>query len=257
VKAGGKKGNCEKEKVASADPFCIVPFSLIISPVTPRPRRFLLLSLAATTLFAVVAVLVESGSFLVGLDSRLVTALHDFAAERPAVHAFFAFVTDLGAGRPLWVVGAIAVVLLVCRRQWFRALAWTAGLLVSTQVTPLLKGEFRRARPPFVDWKDFSFPSGHAFGSAATYGMLALAVLVVFHPSRWRWLVAGVLWAWIGLIVLSRPMLGVHYPSDVLAGLSLGLGWAFYWAALADWWDLRHLRGSAARVEQTQDPAGQ
>jgi undecaprenyl-diphosphatase len=223
--------------------------------VTPRPRRFLFLSLAATTLFAVVAVLVESGSFLVGLDSRLVSAFHDFAAERPAVHAFFGFVTDLGAGRPLWVVGAIAVALLVCRRLWFRALAWTAGLLVSTQVTPLLKGEFRRVRPPFVDWKDFSFPSGHAFGSAATYGMLALAVLVVFHRYRWRWLIAGALGIWIGLVALSRPMLGFHYPSDVLAGMCLGLAWGFYWMALADWWDLRRIRGSAARVEQTRDPA--
>jgi membrane-associated phospholipid phosphatase len=225
--------------------------------VTPRPRRFLFLSLAATTLFAVLAVLVESGSFLVGLDRQLVTVFHDFAAERPAVHEFFAFVTDLGTGRPLWVVGTVAVILLVCRRLWFRALVWTAGLLVSSRVTPFLKGEFRRVRPPFVDWPDFSFPSGHAFGSAATYGMLALAVLVVLRPHRWRWVVAGLLWVWIGLIVLSRPMLGVHYPSDVLAGLSLGLGWGFYWMALADWWDLRRIRGSAARVEQTQDPVGQ
>jgi len=222
--------------------------------VTPHPRRFLFLSLAATSLFAVLAVLVESGSFLVGFDSRLVTALHDFAADRPAVHAFFVFVTDLGAGRPLWVVGATAVTLLVCRRLWFRALVWLAALLTATLVTPLLKGEFRRARPPFVDWKDFSFPSGHAFGSAATYGMLALAVLVVFRPHRWRWAVAAALWAWIGLVALSRPMLGVHFPSDVLAGVTLGLGWGFYWMALADWWDLRRIRGSAARVEQTRDP---
>jgi len=222
--------------------------------VTPHPRRFLFLSLAATSLFAVLAVLVKSGSFLVGFDSRLVTALHDFAADRPAVHAFFVFVTDLGAGRPLWVVGATAVTLLVCRRLWFRALVWLAALLTATLVTPLLKGEFRRARPPFVDWKDFSFPSGHAFGSAATYGMLALAVLVVFRPHRWRWAVAAALWAWIGLVALSRPMLGVHFPSDVLAGVTLGLGWGFYWMALADWWDLRRIRGSAARVEQTRDP---
>ena len=222
--------------------------------MTPHPRRFLFLSLAATSLFAVLAVLVKSGSFLVGFDSRLVTALHDFAADRPAVHAFFVFVTDLGAGRPLWVVGATAVTLLVCRRLWFRALVWLAALLTATLVTPLLKGEFRRARPPFVDWKDFSFPSGHAFGSAATYGMLALAVLVVFRPHRWRWAVAAALWAWIGLVALSRPMLGVHFPSDVLAGVTLGLGWGFYWMALADWWDLRRIRGSAARVEQTRDP---
>ena len=84
--------------------------------------------------------------------------------------------------------------------------------------------------------------------------MLALAVLWVFQPYRWRWLVAGGLWVWILLVALSRPVLGVHYPSDVLAGMCLGLGWGFYWMALADWWDLPRIRGSAERVEQTQHP---
>ena len=235
-------------------PFCLFPFAFIIGLMAPRPRRFLFLSLLATALFAVLAALVESGSFLVGLDGRLVAALHDFAAARPAVHGFFVFVTDLGAGRPLWVVGAVAILVLAIRGRWFRALVWTAGLLIATWVTPFLKGEFRRPRPPFVDWPDFSFPSGHAFGSAVVYGMLALAVLVAFRPSRWRGVLAGVLWGWVGLVALSRPMLGVHYPSDVLAGMSLGLGWGFYWMALADWWDLRRIRGSAERVEETQDP---
>jgi len=219
--------------------------------MTPRPRRFLFLSFLATTLFAVLALLVEAGSFIVGLDNRIVTALHEFTAGRPAVRNFFVFVTDLGAGRPLWAVGTAAVLLIALRQSWFRTLAWTAGLLVSSQVTSLLKDEFRRVRPPMADIGGFSFPSGHAFGSAATYGLLALAVLWAFHPYRWRWVVAVALWVWIGLVALSRPMLGVHYPSDVLAGVSLGLGWGFYWAALADWWDLRRLRGSAERVEQT------
>jgi undecaprenyl-diphosphatase len=210
--------------------------------MTPHPRRFLFLSLAAAGLFAVLAILIESGSFLVGLDSRLVVALHDFAGDKPGVYDFFAFVTDLGSGRPLWVVGTVAVLLFAWRRLWFRALVWTAGLLASRPVTPFLKGEFRRVRPPFVDWTDFSFPSGHAFGSAVTYGMLALAVLWVFHSHRWRWLLAGGLWVWIGLVAISRPLFGFHYPSDVLAGTSLGLGWGFGWAALADWWDLRRIR---------------
>jgi undecaprenyl-diphosphatase len=122
---------------------------------------------------------------------------------------------------------------------------WTVGLLAADPVTPFFKNQFGRVRPPFADIDGFSFPSGHAFGSAVAYGMLALVVLHVFHNQRWRWLIAGALWMWIGLVAISRPLLGVHYPSDVLAGMSLGLGWGFFWAALAEWRDLqKHVRHS-------------
>jgi undecaprenyl-diphosphatase len=223
--------------------------------MTPRPRRYLFLSLIGTCLFALVAVLVEADTALVRLDERLVAALHQVGLDHPAVYNFFVFVTNLGSGRPLFYVGALAVFALAWRREWFRAGVWLIGLLVADHVTPWLKPRFGRVRPPFVDWPDFSFPSGHAFGSAVAYGMLALVVLRVWDGSRWRWVLAGALWAWVGLVALSRPALGVHYPSDVLAGMSLGLAWGFYWAGLADWWDLRKIRGSAGRVEQTQDPA--
>jgi membrane-associated phospholipid phosphatase len=221
--------------------------------MTPRPRRYLFLALLCTCLFAVLATLVEAGACN-EVDSRLVVALHQWAIDHPPALRFFTFVTDLGAGRPLYWVGTLSVFALAWRREWFRSLVWLVGLLASRPVTPWFKGQFERVRPPFVDWPDFSFPSGHAFGSAVTYGMLALVILRVWQGSRWRWVLAGAVWSFIGLVVLSRPIIGVHYPSDVLAGASLGLGWGFYWAAVTDWWDLRRLRGSAERVEQMQDP---
>src|SRR4051812_32936607 len=154
-------------------------FGLIIDPMTPRPRRFLLFALICTSVFALLAVLVEAGAFVVALDADLVRAMHNFAVERPAVHSFFVFVTNLGTGRPLWVIGAIAIALHLITRQWFRALVWTVGLLAADPVTPFFKNQFGRVRPPFADIDGFSFPSGHAFGSAVAYGMLALAVLHV------------------------------------------------------------------------------
>lgn len=221
----------------------------------PRPRRYLFLALACTSLFAVVALLVDADTFVVRLDERLISAAGELRTDHPAVADFFWVVTDLGTGRPLWVVGTAAVVLLAIRREGFRVLVWTAGLLACRPVTPFLKGEFGRPRPENPHLAGLSFPSGHAFGSAVVYGMLALALLRVLYPSRWRWVVAGALWLFVGLVAVSRPVLGVHYPSDVLAGMSLGLGWGFYWAAVADWRDLRRIRGSAERVEETQDPS--
>ena len=67
---------------------------------------------------------------------------------------------------------------------------------------------------------DASFPSGHALGSLVVYGWLAL----------WLWrqshrLPAIFLLVWIALIAFSRVYLGIHYPTDVLASLALGVPW--------------------------------
>ena len=77
-RSGRRRPGCSGSPARTCD-----PLAFIIARMTPRPRRFLFLSLAATALFAVVAAVVESG-VLFRLDTWLVTALHDFAADRPA-----------------------------------------------------------------------------------------------------------------------------------------------------------------------------
>lgn len=223
--------------------------------MTPRPRRHLFLALVGTSLFAVLALLVWADFVVVRIDGRVATATYHFTMDHPALRRLVGIVTDLGDGRLLNWVGTVPVVFLLLRRESIRALVWAAGGLASWWIVPTLKAAFERKRPEFADLTSFSFPSGHAFGAATAYGLVALFFVRVLYPSRWRWPVAGVFAAIIVLVGLSRILLGVHYLTDVLAGIGLGLGWAFYCAALADWWDLRRLRGSAERVEQTQDPA--
>jgi undecaprenyl-diphosphatase len=210
--------------------------------VTPQPRRFLFLALLGTSLFAIIAILVATNTLIVRLDAQLVDRCFHFANERPNVRDAFTFITDLGAGRPLWLVGAAAIVALALRGELVRTLVWTAGLFASRPVSPWLKAQFERPRPEFSVIDGYSFPSGHAFHSAVVYGMLALVILRTWNSTRWRWAIAGALWIFIAMVALSRPMLGVHYPSDVIAGASLGLAWGFGWATLADWFDLRKLR---------------
>jgi undecaprenyl-diphosphatase len=113
------------------------------------------------------------------------------------------------------------------RRVLLLLLVSTVGALL---VVLLLKGVFARPRPEFSSGTSHmitaSFPSGHSMLSAVVY--LTLGALLARATSRYRFklyflTVALVLTALVGL---SRVYLGVHYPTDVLAGWSFGLAWA-------------------------------
>jgi undecaprenyl-diphosphatase len=131
-----------------------------------------------------------------------------------------------------YVILPAAVALLIYlkvkgRPQEARLLAVTmAGALL---LDAILKSTFRRARPePFFDLltpKTFSFPSGHALFALCLVGFLA--GLIDLHVKR-SWL-RSIVWAGavvlVALIGFSRVYLGVHYPSDVLAGYAAALAW--------------------------------
>lgn len=221
----------------------------------PRPRRYLLIALLGTSLFAILAILVSTNSAIVRLDRWISDRCYYFTIEHSGVYSFFRHVTDLGWGRLLTWIGAFAAIALMIRREWFRALVWTAGQLAVNRIVPFAKGQFERPRPEFADIDGFSFPSGHAFGAAVIYCLFGLALLRIWNESRWRWLLTGLIWTIIPLVGLSRIMLGVHYFSDVLAGIALGLGWAFWCAAVADWWDVRTIMANTPATALPVQPA--
>jgi len=99
------------------------------------------------------------------------------------------------------------------------ALGGAAGLNI------LAKRTFARERPQL--WESiapeitYSFPSAHAMGSMA----LACVLVLLAWPSRWRWWVAVPAALFVFGVGLSRVYLGVHYPSDILAGWAAALVW--------------------------------
>ncbi len=104
-----------------------------------------------------------------------------------------------------------------------RAFATLVGVAVAAAgLTLALKAAFALSRPPGAATAGFGFPSGHALGSAATYG--GAVRLFDRVDRRRRVLVAGTL---VGTVALSRVVLGVHYLVDVVAGTALGLALAF------------------------------
>ncbi len=139
-------------------------------------------------------------------------------------------ITALGSGTVLTLVTAgCAGYLLMrgrCRMLVLLVVATVGGLLVSL----LLKNFFARPRPEFAAPDTYvltaSFPSGHSMLAAVVY--LTLGVLLARTSDRYRYKLYFVLMALLVtiLIGLSRIYLGAHYPTDVLAGWSIGLIWA-------------------------------
>jgi undecaprenyl-diphosphatase len=79
-----------------------------------------------------------------------------------------------------------------------------------------------------------SFPSGHSFNSALGLIAVALAFATFSHRRRVRWTIIGAAVALSLLVAWTRVWLGVHFPSDVLAGWLGGAGWAFLASALLE-----------------------
>ncbi len=161
------------------------------------------------------------------------------------------FVTAMGYYQvvlPLLAVTVLGFYLLRWRLSAVVLLVSTAGGVVLTTV---LKAVFRRARPALFDSGYtaffYSFPSGHATVAVGFYG--ALALILAYHlrgPARWAVVLVGT--AVVLLIGFSRLYLGVHYPTDVLAGFPAAPLWLVSVGGVyALWLSVRGLRAVEQR----------
>lgn len=120
----------------------------------------------------------------------------------------------------------IALILALALKRRLRA-GLFAGIAIigSALLNVAAKQFFARERPSL--WESiapetsYSFPSGHAMGSMT----LALVLILLAWPTRWRWLLTAAMAVCVVMIGLSRVYLGVHYPSDILAGWAAASAW--------------------------------
>ncbi len=160
-------------------------------------------------------------------------------------------ITALGSGAVLALVTLGVAGYLLLRRQHRTLVLLIVATFGGALLSLLLKSLFSRPRPPFASEEVYvltsSFPSGHSMLSAAVY--LTLGALLARTSNRYRHKVyfLGVAAVITGLIGFSRVYLGVHYPTDVLAGWGFGLIWA-----LLFWLIARHLQKQGT-IERPSD----
>ena len=163
----------------------------------------------------------------VAIDDGVITWLHNYWG--PASDNFMLFFTTIGE---VWVLGpliAVAAYALTRYGRWIDA----AGLVMAGAgaglLNLLLKNIFERARPNLFDGPihltTYSFPSGHAMGSIAVYGMLAFVGARLTNHRLLRYTIVLVAALIVFFIGLSRVFFGVHYPTDVIGGYLAGAIW--------------------------------
>ena len=176
--------------------------------------------------FVVIAEDVVGGGDMVAFDIAFARALQD--ASSPDSERFFAAVSWLGEREAIAVAG-LAVAGWLLRHGLLLSAWWIAAQAGGGLLNLVLKRTFERTRPEYADpllaASSWSFPSGHAMGTFILFG---LGCYVIVRQTR-SWTAATIVisasLSWCLVMAFSRLYLGVHFASDVMAGVVAGVAW--------------------------------
>ncbi len=171
-------------------------------------------------------------------DRPILMFMHSHATQ--VLDMVMVFITRVGSAVVLVPLNILVFGLLIYQKRRRDALFWALAVMGATVLNFIAKHAFARMRPDLwmsiLPEPTYSFPSGHAMNSTAV--MTALVVLA--WNTRWRDLILAVGACFILLVGLSRIYLGVHYPSDIMAGWAASFAWVIGLACvLTDKWSNR------------------
>ena len=141
-------------------------------------------------------------------------------------------ITALGTGTVVLMIVCISALFLALTRHRYSALLLLVATAGGIGLNLVLKIFFDRPRPSVIVWGttavSSSFPSGHAMSATIVYSTVAYLAARLYRHAWQRWITMLIAAVVIVSISVSRLYLGVHYPSDVLAGAVVGLAWAAF-----------------------------
>lgn len=161
-----------------------------------------------------------------GFDDAVFSFLHPYITDERT--GFMAFISFLGKHTLLIPLNLLLIAFFLYRKKKWIAIRIAALALSSLLIKFALKLSFQRERPsiPVIEKVNgFSFPSGHALIGVVCYGLI---IWVIWTEVKQKWLRVSltiILVLLIILIAFSRIYLRVHYASDVIAGLAVGIIW--------------------------------
>lgn len=149
-----------------------------------------------------------------------------YSSESFISTSIFLGFTKVGEVWAMVTLSLLLVAYLMLKRLNIEALFFAIAMSLSSTLNPLLKNIFDRERPTLlrlIDISGFSFPSGHAMGATAFFGSSIYIVSRVLKGNSKAFMI-GLCALFIIMISSSRVYLGVHYPTDIIAGI---IGGAF------------------------------
>ena len=171
------------------------------------------------------------------IDDAVLLWLARLGQTIPGLETIARAVTELGGYRFLVPLSVVAAVWLYFGDHARRAVALLLVIFGGRLVVEIAKKIIDRPRPEFlahqVEVHSLSFPSGHAGNSMIVFLTVALIIGPLITRRRWPLVCALVCTLLIGL---TRPILAVHWLTDVLAGWSLGVAWTLSVVWLLDGW---------------------
>jgi undecaprenyl-diphosphatase len=225
-------------------------------PCTPcsilLPRRYLMVLLGVLLAGLAAAAALKGGALLLLWDEPIQRGVE--ASRTTAMDHLFLTFSRLGSTVFVLVMGTVAAAV-----TWRRCRAVGVALLVATFSRPLLEAGIKllisRDRPDFdrlVTGTGYSFPSGHVMAAVALWGLMPL-VVSLYTRRRWLWWLSVAVSGGVILgIAASRVYLGVHWFSDVTAGLIVG---TFFLLGVETVLARQHARYPCGQLSATSSPA--